>query len=312
MGLPKMNNNVAMRNIFWDRIYEHARQDKNVMLVCADMGAPALDKFRRDMPDQYINVGIAEHSMVALAAGLTREGKNVYTYAIAPFATSRCHEFIKLNCGLMKLPIKIVGIGPGFGYEDSGPTHHTTEDISIMRPIPNLEIYSPCDSVCATAIADLTYKSGKPAYIRLDRQILPIIYKEGTDFTKGFEELKKSNGGTLIVSTGNMVHVAIEAANKITSEDLSPGIVDIYRIKPLNSEALTDVLFNYNRVITLEEHMLDGGLGSLIAETIMDNDIPVIQRRMGLRDYIYAYGGRKNIQKACGIDVDSVIKVIEQ
>ncbi len=300
---------ISMRDSFWDRIYNLASKDRNIVLVCADMGAPSLDKFRKDLSAQYFNVGIAEHNMLAVAAGLSKEGKNVFTYAIAPFATSRCHEFTKLNCGLMKIPIKIVGVGAGFGYDDSGPTHHTTEDIAIMRAIPNLEVYCPADSFASQEIAEVTAKSGKPAYIRLDRHILPTLYNESDDFRIGFKEIKPGKD-ICIVSTGNMTHNALEASKEvIMNRGINVGVIDIYRLKPLSPD-FPGVLSRYKKAISLEEHLLDGGLGSIVAETIVDNGLPLKLRRMGLKDYIYAYGGRENIQNLCSIDTSSVIRSI--
>ena len=185
MNLP----NITMRDVFWNQVYESARKDKDVMLVCADMGAPAIDKFRRNMPNQYLNVGIAEQIMMSLAAGLTKEGKKVYVYAIAPFITSRVHEFTKLNLGLMKLPITMIGVGAGFGYDDSGPTHHTTEDVAIMRAIPNLNIFSPSDNASTLGIFNLISNAQKPCYIRLDRQIFPTIHSNLEDYTKGIQTI---------------------------------------------------------------------------------------------------------------------------
>jgi transketolase len=148
-----MNKDTSMRDAFFSKLYDLAKNDRDIMVVSGDMGAPALDKFRRDYGNRFINIGIAEHNMIAVAAGLAREGKKVYTYAIAPFISSRCYEFSKVDASLMRIPIKLVGVGAGFGYDDSGPTHHTTEDISIMRVLPNFEVFSPADSVIAAKCA---------------------------------------------------------------------------------------------------------------------------------------------------------------
>lgn len=304
-----MKETIAMRNAFWDNIYKYAKKDKELMLVCGDMGAPALDQFRKNLPSQYLNVGIAEQSMLATSAGLAKEGKNVYTYAIAPFATSRCHEFTKLNCGLMKFPIKIVGVGAGFGYEDSGPTHHTTDDISIMRAIPNLEIYSPSDTPSAAAIAGITYSRCKPAYIRLDRQILPKIYEENQDFSKGYSHLKKGTN-RCIISTGNMVHRALEVSEAFEKKGEKIGVVDLYRLNPINSEIILEVFEKYKQLISIEEHLLAGGLGSIISEIVTDNNLDTKLKRIGLKDYYYLYG-RANIQKNTGLDLYSIINKIE-
>jgi transketolase len=297
----------SMRDAFFGTVYDLAKEDEDIVVVSADMGAPSLDRFREDFPKRFFNVGIAEQNMIAIASGLASEGKKVYTYAIAPFITSRCYEFTKLNAGLMKFPIKLVGVGAGFSYDDSGPTHHTTEDISIMRTIPHLEIYSPSDSLSAIEFAKMMNGSANPSYIRLDRKILLQIHEEGEEFEKGFKEI--NHGRNLaILTTGNMVHTALEV-NKKTSEEI--GIIELFKIKPINPE-IKELLTQYKQVVSLEEHLLNGGLGSIISELITDNNLPVKLKRIGLTDFIYAYGGRENIQKICGINTDSVLAEIKK
>ena len=299
---------TSMRDAFLKRIYELAKKDRDVVIVSADFGAPALDSFRKDLASQFVNVGIAEHNMIAVASGLALEGKKPYAFAIAPFATSRCHEFTKVDLSLMKIPVKILGVGAGFSYDDSGPTHHTTEDISIMRALPNLEILCPADSIAAAKFADISYNSNKPMYIRLDRKVLPQIYNESENFEDGFKEIKKGDD-ICIISTGNMVHIALEVNKILEGEGKKIGVIDLYRLKPVSPD-LKKVLSNYKTIISLEEHILDGGLGSIISEIITDNDIKVRLKRIGLTKYVYAYGGRENIQKICGIDADSVVNQI--
>lgn len=298
-----MKKPQSMRDSFFDKLYDIAKKDREVILVSADMGAPSLDKFRKDLASQFVNVGIAEHNMIAVASGLALEGKNVYTYAIAPFATSRCYEFTKVEASLMQIPIKIIGVGAGFSYDDSGPTHHTTEDISIMRALPNLEILSPSDSKMAASFAEMTYKSNKPTYIRLDRHIFPDIYNDFSNFEEGYHHLAGDN--TCIISTGNMVHSAINVRGSLPKKNI--GVIDLYRLKPINPEFKNEIS-QYKHLISLEEHLLDGGLGSIISEIITDNNLKVSLKRMGLDKYLYVYGGRENIQKAGGIDFDSVMK----
>jgi transketolase len=306
-----INEKTSMRDAFFDRLYETAKKDKDIVMVSADMGAPGLDKFRKDFGERYFNVGIAEENMIAIASGLASEGKKVYTYAIAPFITSRCFEFTKLNAGLMRFPIKLVGVGAGFSYDDSGPTHHTTEDISIMRTIPHLEIYSPSDSLSASNFFDLMNKSENPSYLRLDRRIFPTIHSDSKKFPSGFEELIRGKD-ICIVSTGNMVHNSLEISNRMKEKGESIGVVDLFRLKPVNYPQLIRTLSNYRQIVSLEEHLLTGGLGSILSEMIIDKQLSLNLKRIGLEDYVYAYGGRENIQKVCGIDVDSVLKELEK
>jgi transketolase len=296
-----MQSKISMREAFFERIYDLAREDKDIVIVSADMGSQAVERFRRDFPAQFKTVGIAEQNMIAVAAGLAQEGKKTFAYAIAPFATSRCHEFIKLNGGLMKIPFNVVGCGAGFSYEDSGPTHHTTEDISIMRAIPNLDIFGPSDNESAAAVAEQAYCSGNPTYSRVDRQLLPDIHARGENFSRGYHVFGPGNKKVAIISTGNMVHNALEAQTQL---DGAVDVIDVYRISPLGGP-FVDALGSYEAVVTLEEHLLAGGLGSMVAEKIMDNGLTTTLERKGLTDYLYEYG-REHIHKKEGLDAASV------
>lgn len=307
----QVTDRTTMRDAFFDRLYELASKDRNIVLVSADMGAPSLDKFRKDLAGQYVDTGIAEQNAMLVASGLGLSGKKTYVYAIAPFVTTRVHEFAKLELSLMKCPVTIIGIGAGYSYDDSGPTHHNVEDIAIMRALPNLEILSPSDSIMSAAFADLTARSKSPGYIRLDRKVQRIKYfpSPETDFTQGFAELKQGDR-IGIVATGNMVDQALEVSASLPDENI--GVIDVYRLKPLNP-GLVSALSRYKGLVSLEEHFLIGGLGSLVSELITDNDLPTRLRRVGVDDqYHYEYGGRQHIQEKMGIGKDAVLEAVEK
>ena len=161
---------ITQRDAFFNQLFQLAKDDKRIIVVTADCGAPSLDRWREELPCQFIDVGIAEQQMIALAAGLALEGKRPYCYAIAPFATLRCYEFIRVDVSLMNLPVVIVGVGAGLSYTEAGPTHHATEDIAIMRALPNMKIWSVTSNEIARQAASQTVLDGGPNYIRLDRQ----------------------------------------------------------------------------------------------------------------------------------------------
>ncbi len=304
-------NNKTQRDAFWDKIYDLAQLDKDVVVLSADMGAPALDKFRRDFSSQFVNVGIAEQNGILISAGLAMTGKKVFAYAIAPFITLRCLEQIRVKNAIMKVPINIVGVGAGFGYEDSGPTHHIVEDISILRSMPHIDIYSVSDSVMAGALPELCCQSKRTNYIRLDRLVLPNLYDEQADFTEGLSVIKE--GESYIVATGSMTHVACEVADQLSKKGTDFGVVDVYRL-PINIEKLTGTLKNAKYVITLEEHYLPGGFGSAVCEVFIDQGLQIPVKRIGLsheKGYCYKYGGREIIRKYYGIDAKSVLNEIK-
>lgn len=302
--------NFSMRDAFFNNLYKIARKDKDVTIVSADMGAPSLDQFRTDLKGQFVNVGIAEHNMVTVATGLAMSGKKVFIYAIMPFVTSRCYEMIKVDLSLMNIPVTAVGVGAGFSYDDSGPTHHSTEDISIMRSLPNMTILNSSDSIMAGKFAGMACKLPGPSYVRLDRKIFPDIYNKGEDFNKGASVLKKGRD-IWIIATGNMVHRAVEVSAELAGHSVNTGVIDLYRLKPVNEKLIIDAIKNSKGVVTIEEHLLMGGLGSIVAETLADNAINLPVKRIGIRDrYYYAYGGRDNIQRIAGLDRESIVQTI--
>lgn len=289
---------LTQRDAFWNGVYEEALRDENVVIVSADMAAPALDKFRRRLPHQFINVGIAEQNAILVAAGMALEGKKPYAYAIAPFITYRCYEQIRLYCAGMNLPITVVGVGAGFSYDDSGPTHHTLEDISIMRVLPHLRVYNMTDSVMAGAFAGITRRQAHSSYIRLDRQVLPALYRPDDDFSAGLRRFRPGKD-LLIIATGNMVHCALKLAQDLESRGVEAGVLDVYGF-PIAPEILAREMGEVPRAVTLAEHTLPGGLGSAVLETLETAGLVLPVKRLGLDlscGYCYQYGGRENIQR---------------
>lgn len=307
-------SNISQRDAFWNKVYEIAKEDKNVVVITADMGAPSLDKYKKDLSSQFVNVGIAEQNAIDLAAGLSLTGKKVITYAIAPFITLRCLEQIRVQNAIMNIPITIVGVGAGFGYPDSGPTHHILEDIAIMRAMPNIIITNITDSTMAYAFGEISYNMKKTNYIRLDRQSYSDIYsKKKHDFTKGLALLKEGKEFYLI-STGSMTHTALAIANKLEKKKIKVGVVDVYTF-PIKEKLFINTIKGAKKLISLEEHFLPGGLGSAVCEILNDYNMLIPVKRIGLTTdkgykYCYKYGGREIIRKYYGIDDTSIEKKI--
>ncbi|MBF0556668.1 MAG: 1-deoxy-D-xylulose-5-phosphate synthase [Nitrospirae bacterium] len=307
-------NNIAQRDAFWNKIYEIAAEDRNVVLISADMGAPSLDKFRKDLPAQFVNAGIAEQNSVLIGAGLALKGKKVYLYAIAPFITLRCLEQIRVECSIMNIPMTIVGVGAGMSYEDSGPTHHVLEDIAIMRSMPNITIHNITDSVMAAAVAAMSCNIKNTTYVRIDREVFsPDIYSPDTDFTAGASVIKAGTD-CYLVSTGCMTHAALQAARRLEEKHIHTGVIDIYTF-PINEAFLMETLKGVKKIVSLEEHFLPGGLGSAIGEVIIDNGLPVKLRRLGIshdKGFCYKYGGREIIRAYYALDKESIQRKIEE
>ena len=301
----------TQRDVFWERVCDLAREDRDIVVITADMGAPGLDAFRRDLPAQFINVGIAEQNAVSLGTGLALAGKKVFVYAIAPFVTLRCLEQTRVGQGIMGIPLTLVGVGAGFGYAESGPTHHLVEDLAVMRAIPGLTVHSVSDPAVAADVAALCCREPRPRYVRLDRQALPEIYPAGTSFPHGMA-LPRAGRAGLIVATGVMVHTALAVAGRLGEEGISVGVLDVQTL-PVDETAFLERVAGVPRLVSLEEHVLPGGLGSAIAEIMADRGLGIRLLRLGVpagSAYGYVYGGRELIRRTCGLDLESVERAV--
>lgn len=306
----KQNTIIDIRDAFFDTLYDIAQKDRHVVFLTADMGAWSLNRFKEDMPGQFINVGIAEQNMVSVAAGLALGGKKVFIYSIVPFVTERCFEQIKIDICTMELPVTIIGTGPGLTYAPDGPTHHAIEDVSVMRALPGMTIFSPCDQYAAAAAADLAYACDDPVYVRIDKGKQSIRYNKNTDFAQGATSLL-AGADILLISTGIMTHRAMELADKLKEHGIQLGVIDLFRIKPLSEDLLEAEIRKYKSIVTLEEHTLIGGIGSAISELMHDKGIILPLKRVGIPDqYCHKYGGREWMQKYLGIgSLDEIEKI---
>ncbi|MHC4632096.1 MAG: transketolase family protein [Planctomycetota bacterium] len=306
----KTSNAVDIRDAFFDRLYEIAANDSDVVFLTADMGAFSLAKFKKNLGSQYINVGVAEQNLVSVAAGLALGGKKVFIYAIAPFITQRCYEQIKIDLCCMRLPVTVIGVGAGIAYNSDGPTHHATQDIAVMRALEGITIINPSDPVTSAAAASMAYEENHPVYVRIDKGKWPLLYDEIQDFVDGLA-LLRDGGDVLIVSTGLMVHRAIEVAEELSRHSIDAAVLDLYRIKPVNAELLSDVISQSKQVVTLEEHSIVGGIGSIISEILTDKGAAVPLKRIGILEKICpGYGNRDWMHSFYGLDVDAIAEAI--
>ncbi len=302
----------GMRDFFFRELLDRARKDKNLILITADTGAICHDQFKEKLSNQYINVGVAEQNMIGLAAGLALAGKNVYVYGIIPFVVMRCYEQIRVDLCCMKLPVNIVGIGAGLDYSTLGATHHGTEDLALMQALPEMTVYSPADGITAGILARIKHNSG-PSYIRLDRTGLPFVYdkKEDVSFSKGFSVFGQ-NKNLYIISTGRMVYAALAAAKKISSY-IDVGVIDLFRVKPLDEKMIWDTIKKAKYVVTLEEHFVFGGIGGAIASLLAAKENHPKFKSLGIPDkFCSEYGSREHLRSLYKLDVESIAgRIIE-
>jgi transketolase len=308
--LPSM----TMRDVFLGRLYAALKEGEKVFIVTDDFGAPTLDKIRTEFKDRFVNVGIAEQNAVNVATGLALEGFTAYAYGIAGFMAMRCYEQIRTNLSmaaqLRPLNCNIIGVGAGFSYDVSGPSHHCLEDITLMRLLPNMEVLSPGDWVTASRLAERSLRVSKPKYIRLDSKPVQQIYPEdmAVALDDGFHELEQG-AGVCVVATGFMTQVARKALAQTTAP---VGLVDLFSFAPLNEAKLLAVLSRYERVVTVEEGFIHrGGLDALITGLLAKGAKRIPVRALGVDDrFIYDVGNRPHLHKLAGMDEESILKAV--
>ncbi len=304
---------TAMRDTFFNFLYEKACSDRNIIILSADFSAPSLDKFRLNIPQQYQFMGISEQNMMLVAAGLALEGKKVFCYAIAPFVTLRCLEQTKLYASGMDLPITLVGVGAGIAYEDSGYTHHSLEDISVLRVLPHMKVFQPCDNEDTEKIASYALECSHPMYVRLDRYGIDRLYEGEHDVQSGLSVVQPGQS-IILLASGSMMKVAMDAAKDLSSNGVEVGVLNAETI-PFDIEKFRQAISGAKDVITMEEHTLSGGLGSYVAELVVDLGLKINVKRVGFdlsEGYIEEFGGRDVIYKKYNMDKDAVVKLVKE
>jgi transketolase len=274
-----------MRRAFLDTLTELVVADPTVMLLTADTGFHVFDQFRQRFPGNFLNVGISEAAMIGMAAGLAMEGRKVFVYAIAPFATLRCLEQIRVDLCCQNLPVKIVGVGAGLTYGSAGPTHHSIEDIAVLRPLPNMTVICPGDPAETRAAVRACLDLSGPCYLRLGKSGEPMVHAgELVGFRIGRGIVLSSGRDLAVICTGNMLAAGQELCRLLAGKGHDAGLVSLPCVKPIDAELLTGLAESLPLLVSVEEHNLIGGLGAAIAELLADRCCPTRLLRFGIPD----------------------------
>ena len=306
----------AMRDTLLQSIYELMLQDSEIFFVSADFGSPVIDKIRADKPDRFINVGIAEQNLINVSAGLALEGFKVFAYAIAPFITMRCFEQIRVSLALMSkvrpINVNLIGVGAGYSYVVSGPTHQCYEDITLMRSMPNMRVLSISDQHLASMMPAYCMRDLGPKYLRLDAQVLPMIYQDiQADLDQGFYVHKKGVRFCL-VATGFMVHTAVKVAEALLKHHIEVGIVDLFNLTTFDTQKFNNVLSSYKKIVSMEEAFSGrGGLDAVMFNHIAHQNLDINLINIGVEgDYRFEIGSREHIHEEVGIGVNAIVNKI--
>ncbi|PKK90106.1 MAG: transketolase [Candidatus Wallbacteria bacterium HGW-Wallbacteria-1] len=298
-----------MRDAFFSEIKELAARNNNLYFLTGDLGFGCSREFSEAFPDRFINVGVAEQLMTSMAAGMALEGNIVFTYSIANFPTIKCVEQIRNDICYHNANVKIVAVGGGTCYGSLGMSHFATEDIAIMRAIPNLIVLAPGDPQEARLAIRAAVEHDGPVYLRLGRAGEPIVHKDSIDFAIGKGILLRSGADVCLASTGGMLKTALDAADILESIGISARVLSIPSIKPMDSDFISANFIDTPLMVTIEEHSIVGGFGSAVLESLSLSS--TLNRgkliRFGFPDsFPEIVGSQEYILKYTGLDARSV------
>jgi transketolase len=264
-------HSTFVRNAFAKQITELAQEDERVVLLSGDIGNRLFDKLKAKCSDRFFNCGVAEANMISMAAGMAMSGLRPVCYTITPFITYRCMEQIRVDVCYHHVPVVIVGTGAGLSYASLGSTHHSCEEMGMLRLIPGLAVVAPGDEVEVRCALKAALRSPNPVYIRIGKKGEPVVHKSEPDFQIGKAITLREGREVCLLSAGNMLPTALEAAELLARAEVSARIVSFHTIKPLDEQSLTDAFSKFNLVVTIEEHSILGGLGGSVAEWLADH-----------------------------------------
>ncbi len=302
-----------MRNAFLDELMRLAEADPDVVLIIGDLGYGVFEEFEQRFPKQFINAGIAEQNMTMVATGMALEGKKVYIYSIGNFPTLRCLEQIRNDICYHDAKVTIVGMGGGFSYGQLGMSHHATEDMSILRALPNMTLVVPSTAAEVRSAMGALYHLDGPAYLRLDKSKLESEENEAA-FELGKARLVRVGGDLTFIVAGGILQEACAAAATLAGEGIESRILSMHTIKPLDQLAIDSAVQETGGIITVEENTIVGGLGSAVAEYCLEQaNRPGFFRRVGLQDtYSSVVGDQNYLRQAYQMDAGYIVETARQ
>jgi len=292
-----------------------ARKDENVILITGDLGFGVFDRFREELPDQFLNVGVAEQNMTGVAVGMALEGYIPFTYSIGNFPTLRCLEQIRNDAAYHRANVKVVAIGGGFSYGALGMSHHATEDLAIMRAIPEITVVSPGCLWETEQATEAIVKTPGTCYLRLDKSHAGNTGRPGEVFSIGKARRLREGLDATLIATGGILSEALLAADRLQLEHrIDCRVVSMHSLKPFDKSEIVAAAKETGGIITVEEHVVEGGLGGLIAETLLQvGHPPRAFHRVGLRGgFASAVGSQEFLRKNYDLDSSAIVSAVLQ
>jgi transketolase len=302
-----------MRRAVLEEVHALARRDPRVVFVGSDLGAGTLDAMKAEFPDRFFMEGVSEAYLVGMAAGLALEGHVVYVNTIATFMTRRCFEQIAIDLCLHDVDVRLIGNGGGLVYAPLGPTHLATDDLAILRALPNMTIVAPADADEMRRLVPLTLDHRGPIYIRLAKGGDPIVTRDDPPFQIGKAIPMRDGDDALIITTGIMLAFALDAAERLAEAGIDCAVLHVPTIKPLDIETIVTAASGRRAVVVAEEHTIIGGLGSGVAEALMEAGLDPMPRfrRVGIPDtFAEEYESQALLLETYGMTADGLAALV--
>jgi transketolase len=303
-----------VRKTCLDKVHELAQKDDRVVFIGSDLGVGTLSAMKTEMPERFFMEGISEAAVIGMASGMAFEGYIPYVNTIATFLTRRCYEQVSIDVALHNLPVRLIGNGGGYVYAPLGPTHQAIEDIAIFRAMPNMTIIAPADADEMSRLMPQTLEWPGPVYIRLAKGYDPVVSSDTRDFTIGKAITMREGDDLLIVTTGVTTRIGMETALLLEKHGIEAAVLHMHTIKPLDTEAIVIHAVGRQAVVTIEEHTIIGGLGSAVAETLLEAGVaPPAFKRFGIPDsFAKKYGSQNELMNHCGLDPKTIADYLTQ
>jgi len=302
-----------MRNTFSEALYEEATKNPNVYIVVSDISpAGSMAKFSTQYPDRFINVGVAEQSMIGICAGLALKGCQPFAYTIATFSLYRPFEMVRDDLCYQNLPVTVVGMGAGVIYSTLGGTHHTQEDIAVAGAIPNMQIIAPCDPLeCTDATRWCAHQKNGPVYLRIGKAGEPVLTNDAEPWQFGKIRYLRRGSDVCLLTYGVITKMAAAIADRLTAQGKSVSVVSVHTMKPLDRDGIMDALKRHKQVIVIEEHAPQGGLASQTKQIAWDIKANCRLDTFTLQDaFIHNYGSYDDLLAAHGLAPDRIFAAV--
>ena len=307
--MSDMTKNIATRDGFGDEIVALGKENKNILVVDCDIGKSCKStKFIHELPEQHINVGIAEQNGAGVAAGLATCGKIPFVVTYAAFGSMRMCEMIRQEICYTNLNVKIACSHGGVTPANDGASHQAIEDMGILRTIPKMSVIMPADYNSARKLVRAAAETYGPMYLRFTRDAIPQIYDESVEFTIGKAHLVQDGKDVAIIANGDTVRLAIEAAKELAAKGVSARVIDMHTIKPLDVDCVVDCVNNIGKIITVEDHNILNGLGSAVCEIVAEMGKGKV-KRVGIQDQFGESAPYERLLAKNGVTVENIVKI---